>query len=243
MPRRSAFDWHAHDDHQLAWAPSGVLTVRTESAAWVLPPTRALWIPATIRHETLSATTATMQAVYVRPDLCPITWTDCTPVNVSPLVAELIGYLSQQELDASARARGEAVLIDVLHPVARTTIDVRTPREARANEVAEMLRADPGDSRTLEAWGRDIGASERTLARSFLAETGLTFGRWRSRLRVSAALVDLAGGTPVSRVARTVGYESTSAFVAAFRRETGSTPADYFSSTGNDMSGDCGVSG
>src|SRR5579864_5716347 len=79
MPAGSVFDWHTHPDHQLAWAASGVLTVRTEASAWVLPPTRALWIPAGLRHETMSAGTATMRTAYVRPHLCPITWTDCTP--------------------------------------------------------------------------------------------------------------------------------------------------------------------
>ncbi len=238
MPRGSVFDWHAHDDHQLAWAPNGVLMVRTDATAWVLPPTRALWIPAGVRHETLSTSSATMQAVYVRPHLCPIVWTGCTPVSAHPLLAELIGYLAEEGLEAGARARGEAVLIDLLHPVAMATVDVPMPHEARAQEVAEALRAAPDDNRTLEAWGRDIGASERTLARSFLAETGLPFGRWRARLRLSVALVDLAAGAPVSRVARTVGYESTSAFVAAFRRETGVTPAIYFSPTSGKASGD-----
>src|SRR5215469_13489393 len=46
MPAGLVFDWHTHRDHQLAWAASGVLTVRTQASAWVLPPTRALWIPA-----------------------------------------------------------------------------------------------------------------------------------------------------------------------------------------------------
>jgi AraC-like DNA-binding protein len=238
MPRGSVFDWHAHDDHQLAWAPTGVLMVRTDSTAWVLPPTRALWIPAGVRHETLSTSSATMQAVYVRPHLCPILWTDCTPVNANALLAELIGYLAEPELEVGARARGEAVLIDLLHPVEMATIDVPMPHEPRAQEVAEALRAAPNDNRTLEAWGREIGASERTLARSFIAETGLPFGRWRARLRLSAALVELAADAPVSRVAHAVGYESTSAFVAAFRRETGVTPAVYFSSTSERRSGD-----
>jgi AraC-like DNA-binding protein len=231
MPRGLVFDWHAHDEHQVAWAPTGVLMVRTESTAWVLPPTRALWIPAGIRHETLSTSSATMQAVYVRPHLCPISWTDCTPVAAGTLFAELIGYLSYPDLDPAARARGEAVVVDLLHPVTMATIEVPMPREERAREVAEALRDSPADNRTLAEWGRDVGASDRTLARGFLADTGLSFGRWRTRLRLSAALADLAVGAPVSTVARAVGYESTSAFVAAFRRETGVTPSMYFSST------------
>jgi len=231
MPRGSVFDWHTHEDHQVAWAPSGVLMVRTDSTAWVLPPTRALWIPAGVRHETLSTASATMQAVYVRPHLCPIAWTDCTPVAAGALLAGMIGYLADADLDPAARARGEAVVVDLLRPVRMATIDVPMPREERASEVAAALRGALADNRTLEEWGREIGASERTLARAFLADTGLSFGRWRTRLRLSAALADLAVGAPVSTVARTVGYESTSAFVAAFRRETGVTPALYFRST------------
>lgn len=228
MPRGAVFDWHTHAEHQLAWAPNGVLLVRTGTTAWVLPPSRALWIPAGVRHEVLSTSSATMQAVYIRPDLCPISWGDCTPVAASPLLGGLIGYLADPDLDVGARAHGEAVVVDLLRPVTMSTIDVPMPRDARAREVADVLRGDPCDPRTLEEWGHEVGASERTLARRFLSDTGLPFGRWRTRVRLSAALGELATGTPVSSVARAVGYESTSAFVAAFRRETGVTPAAYF---------------
>ena len=91
MPAGLVFDWHTHTDHQLAWAVSGVLTVRTRESAWVLPPTRALWIPAGLPHETLSAGTTTMRSAYVRPAMCAIGWTLPTPVSASPLLAELIG--------------------------------------------------------------------------------------------------------------------------------------------------------
>jgi AraC-like DNA-binding protein/quercetin dioxygenase-like cupin family protein len=228
MPRGSVFDWHTHADHQVAWAPTGVLMVRTDETAWVLPPTRALWIPAGVRHETLSTSSATMQAAYVRPHLCPITWTECTPVATSRLLGELIGYLENPRLDTSARARAEAVFVDLLRPVDMTTNDVPWPSEQRALEVAEALRNSPDDGRTLGEWGREVGASERTLARSFLADTGIPFGRWRALLRLHTALLELAAGSSVSTAARSVGYESTSAFVAAFRRETGVTPAEYF---------------
>ena len=95
MPAGEVFDWHTHTDHQLAWAASGVLIVRTAAAAWVLPPTRALWIPAGLQHETLSEGSTTMRTAYVRPQLCPISWPDCTPVTASPLLAEIVGYLER----------------------------------------------------------------------------------------------------------------------------------------------------
>jgi AraC-like DNA-binding protein len=227
MPAGLVFDWHTHEDHQLAWAASGVLRVRTTSATWILPPTRALWIPAGLRHETLSAGAATMRTLYIRPDLCPISWPDFTPVSASPLLAQLIGYLEGHDLDPGRRVHAEAVLVDLLQPVAMSTVEVRMPVEERARQVAEALMADPADGRTLAEWGHQVGASARTLARFFVADTGLPFGRWRGLLRLQAAVIALADGEPVGNVARRVGYESPSAFVAAFRRETGMTPATY----------------
>jgi AraC-like DNA-binding protein/quercetin dioxygenase-like cupin family protein len=230
MPAGLVFDWHTHDDHQLAWAASGVLTVRTQASAWVLPPTRALWIPAGLPHETLSAGAATMRSAYVRPDRFPLNWAEPTPVSASPMLRELIGYLEDRSLTSERRTRAEAVLVDLLQPVAMTTIDVRWPTDDRARHLADRLAASPADSRTLAEWGHEIGASERTLARVFVAETGVSFGRWRTLIRIQAALTALARGEPVGNVARRVGYDSDSAFVQAFRRETGVTPSTYFRS-------------
>ena len=228
MPAGLVFDWHTHTEHQLAWAASGVLTVRTRSATWVLPPTRALWIPAGLRHETLSSGPATMRTLYIRPGRIPVNWAEPTPVAASQLLAGLIGYLGSDALDGAARARAEAVLADLLRPVAMTTIDLRLPDDERARQVALALVDHPADKRTLPEWGREVGASARTLARGFLTGTGVPFGRWRTLLRLQAALPALAAGEPVSAVARRAGYDTASAFAAAFRRETGSTPAAYF---------------
>jgi len=229
MPTGTAFDWHTHEDHQLAWAVNGVLTIRSETTAWVLPPSRALWIPAGVRHETLSEGTATMRASYVRPSTCSIEWTECTPVSVTPLVAELIGFLESLDLETSQRDHAASLLVELLEPVATSTIDVRVPSDERARRVALLLIDNPADSRTLSSWGDEVGASARTLARTFQSETGLPFGRWRALLRIRAAMSALATGESVGNVANLVGYESVSAFVAAFRRETGVTPSAYFS--------------
>jgi AraC-like DNA-binding protein len=138
--------------------------------------------------------------------------------------------LEDRSLDSSKRAHAEVLLVDCLEPVTATSVEVRMPVDDRARKVAQALLDDPSDGRTLAAWGEVVGASDRTLARAFLADTGLPFGRWRSLARLRSAIAALAGGEPVGNVARQVGYESPSAFVAAFRRETGMTPAGYFRS-------------
>lgn len=231
MAPGARFDWHSHDDHQLAWASTGVLTVLADARTWVLPPSRALWIPAGVRHEVRASGATTMRPLYVRPDRCSIRWTEPTVVAAGPLLAEMIAYLSAESLTAARRTRAEAVLEDLIEPVAALTVNLRMPVDDRAHAVATALLSDPADHRTLDAWGRNVGASARTLARAFLGDTGVPFGRWRSMSRLHAALPALADGQSVSAVARMVGYESPSAFVAAFRRELGTTPAEYFSNS------------
>ncbi|MFY0539350.1 AraC family ligand binding domain-containing protein [Nannocystis pusilla] len=66
MASAMRFDWHRHPMHQLAWAASGVLAVSVGASTWVLPPPRALWIPAGIVHAVEASRPATMRSVYVR---------------------------------------------------------------------------------------------------------------------------------------------------------------------------------
>jgi AraC-like DNA-binding protein len=169
-----------------------------------------------------------MRSAYVRTKDCPISWESPVAVTVTRLLAELVDHLQDDSIRGVPRARAEAVLFDLLQPVAVATIDVRMPGDDRALAVARSLQEGPADGRTLVEWGREVGASGRTLARLFLGETGLPFGRWRSLVRLQAALTLLAQGKPVSRVASDVGYNSTSAFVAAFKREFGFTPGAYY---------------
>jgi AraC-like DNA-binding protein/quercetin dioxygenase-like cupin family protein len=229
MPVGRRFAWHAHENHQLAWSPEGVLVVLTEGgASYVLPPSRALWIPAGTVHETRASGAAVLRSVYIKPRRCPIEWAPPTPVAVSPLLGELIHHLDDDGLGAAERSHAETVLFDLLVPLRIATIDVRPPSDPRARDVAAALIADPADPRTLQEWGHAVGASSRTLARAFLNDTGLSFGRWRTLVRLQASLPYLAQQLPVSSVARLVGYRTTSAYVAGFRAHTGVTPGRYF---------------
>ncbi|MGW0711824.1 helix-turn-helix domain-containing protein [Streptomyces sp. NPDC002643] len=230
MPRGTAYARHWHPVHQLAWSAKGLLRITTRQGSWLLPPTLALWIPAGVPHVTESAAGDTvMRAPYIAPESCPeIDWADPTVVEAGPLLSALIDHLLRTDLTAEARSRAEAVLLDVLHPVPVTSVDAPEPRDPRAREVARALAVNPADPRPLEAWATQVGASARTLARLFVADTGLAFGQWREQTRMRAAMPLLAQGLPLESIARRVGYASASSFVAAFKRIVGVTPREYF---------------
>ncbi len=91
--------------------------------------------------------------------------------------------------------------------------------------VKDVERGDqPGD---LADWADEAGASERTLARLFQKQAGMTFGAWRQRRRLQAAIERLAAGDPVATVALDLGYDSPSAFITMFRKTLGDTPDRY----------------
>ncbi|NEA52547.1 helix-turn-helix transcriptional regulator [Streptomyces sp. SID10815] len=236
MVRGETFLHHVHDDHQLAWASSGVVMVDIKDRCWVLPPHLALWIPGGVRHATGALRESVLQGVYLDPVSCPLAWPRPTVLAVSPLARHLIGYLAG-ELAPEVRAHAEAVLLEVLRPADGAVFELPLPADPRARETAALLLDDPADPRGLGELAHAVGSSTRTLLRLFLAETGMTFTRWRTHARLQAALAHLAEGEPVGRVAERVGYATPSAFVAAFRRVTGTTPAAYFARSRGDADG------
>lgn len=220
------FDEHRHDQHQLIWARSGVLGVKIDDLRWVLPTTRALWVPAGIPHQTGASTTAEMLSPYLLPERCGVSWTTPTPIAVDELLGPLIGYLTT-DLDPDARARAERVVVDLLRPAPARPIRIPMPNDDRARAVAEIIVRDPADPRALEALAQSVGSSRRTITRRFADETGMPFHAWRAQVRVHAALALLAEGHPVGRVSHAVGYATPSTFTATFRRVLGFTPSEY----------------
>ena len=57
-------------------------------------------------------------------------------------------------------------------------------------------------------WGRQVGASGRTLSRIIERGTGLGFEQWRTRLRIAAALAALANGWTNLQIAARIGISA-----------------------------------
>lgn len=223
---------HAHDKHQLIYSEKGVIHVSTPDGLWILPPTKALWIQGGISHALVIKRPVHLIVLWVNPE-APGTpqWTGCNVVNVSPLVRELIcacASLPWDYAEASRASRIAQVLLEQLDAHEQAPLELPELKDPRAVRVADMLRANPADRRTLAELASAAGASHRTIERLFATEGRMSFGRWRIRHKMLVALEQLANGESVGNVADAVGYESPSSFIAAFRVVFGTTPTAYF---------------
>jgi AraC-like DNA-binding protein len=220
---------HTHAWCQLTYAISGVLGVRTSSGDYVAPPHHAVWIPPAVEHQVVSRRHAEMRSLYLDPNVATALPATCTVLEVTPLVRELIGKISllQVEYDQNGAAgRLVAVLLDELAGLQHAGFVVPMPRDRRLLTIHAALQEKPDDARTLAQWAASAGASERTLARLFYRDTGMSFGQWRQRLRLVMSLDALEADESVLAVAMNHGYESPSSFIAAFRTAFGCTPGE-----------------
>src|SRR5262245_32491750 len=81
---------HQHPFAQLLFASTGVMTVTTEHGTWVVPPERAVWVPARVGHSIRMTGRVSMRTIYLGDPLGSLAGTACCVVQVSPLLRESI---------------------------------------------------------------------------------------------------------------------------------------------------------
>jgi AraC-like DNA-binding protein len=200
-----------------------------EEGSWVAPPERAIWVPAGVRHSTRHSVGTEMRIVFVRTDAVPGLPTRCAIMQVSPLLRELL--LAVMDLptlydEDGADGRLVRVLLDRIAVLPEEPLHLPMPASRNLRAIAVELAESP--SVPLAKAALKAAMSPRSFARHFETETGLSFGAWQRQARLLRALELLGTGLRVGDVAFSLGYDSTSAFIAMFRRAFGTTPARYF---------------
>jgi AraC-like DNA-binding protein/quercetin dioxygenase-like cupin family protein len=223
-------DRHHHPWAQLVYASSGTMLVETPRVAWLVPATRAIWIPGGVEHEIRMRGTVAMRTLYLAPGAEDDRLATCRAIEVAPLLRELILHIVSlgmlAEGDAS-HARLELLLLDLLAAGETAPLELPIPADRRARVLADRLLAEPATDASLADLARGSGASVRTLQRLFIAETGLAVDTWRGRARMQRSVASLTTGASVTAAALDAGYASTSAFIAAFKKVFGVTPARF----------------
>jgi AraC-like DNA-binding protein len=230
LPRDHTEPCHTHEWDQLTYAASGVIQIDTDEGVWVVPPHRAVWVPAGVAHAERMYAPVSVRMLYFAEGIASALPRECRMVNVSSLLRELILHVSRVgALDrrTPAHAHVIGVLLDQLSALSHVPLQLPMPRDPRAARVASLVRARPGRVASLTALAREAGASRRTIERSFARDTHMTAGEWRRRARLLHAVRRLAEGEAVTNVSLETGYSSVSAFIAVFKKMFGTTPARY----------------
>ncbi|WP_328586107.1 AraC family ligand binding domain-containing protein [Chitinasiproducens palmae] len=170
---------HVHPRPQLLYAVDGLMRVSTDTALWLVPPQRALWIPAGVRHAVTMLTPVTMRSAYIESDAAPELGGDCQLLEVSRLLRELMLALTALPIVYPEPGRGShlaALVLSEIEAADTVPIDIPWPRDRRLVAMCSAILADPGRRATTglrqsERIHRDVPPCARQTAESLLRDT------------------------------------------------------------------------
>jgi len=240
---------HSHAWGQLTFSIGGAVRINTERATFLLPPSRAVWIPPQIEHAVTAVERADLRSLYLhQSEQCqgpglPIeqaqAWQDCRVIEVSPLLRELVLQLATDpngvHQDASAEeaptAREQCIISlvqDELQRARSLRLGIDLPKDKRLRRLCEVMLREPQRHADLDAWAAEVGASTRTLSRLFRQELDSSYAQWRQQVLLARALTLAARKQPMNLIAAELGYASASAFSAMVTRTVGMPPSRFF---------------
>jgi AraC-like DNA-binding protein len=233
---------HSHPWGQLAFSATGVVRMTAARSTFIVPPSRAVWIPPNIEHVVTVVEEAELRTLYLYQDAdhcgpehhpaADSPWRACRVVEVSSLLRELVMHMSVEPGPRTPTEREQhlsALALDELRRARPVPIGVDLPQDKRLRTLCEAVLDDPARWTTLETCARGTGASPRTVARLFRSELGTTFLQWRQQVLLAKALSMAARKVPMAVISAELGYASASAFTAMVRRSVGVPPSRFFS--------------
>ncbi|MEM9633250.1 MAG: helix-turn-helix transcriptional regulator [Pseudomonadota bacterium] len=216
---------HCHKRDQLLYAISGVMRVSASDTSWIVPPDRALLMPAGQQHSVEMHGEVQMRTLYISP----VRQAEMKVLSVPSLLRELIVSLAQEPMDYSNndRANRIAELIAIELELCETLpLSIPLPADPRLQKLCLRIMEDPSLSASFDQLSEETGASAKTLARLCIKQLGMSLGEWRRRVRFASAMELLAKGTPIKVAASLCGYSSAAAFSHAFRKEFRIRPSE-----------------
>jgi AraC-like DNA-binding protein len=209
------------------------MQVTTPKGRWLVPPDRAVWVPARLVHAIDVLADIEMRTIYF--DLARLARAPRKRlekefvVRVSPLLQQTILALFEDRTDRERTSLLVTLAILELRRADDSATYIPLPQEPRSRRAAEIVLGNPAASHDIETLAGKVGTSARTLSRLFSNQTQLSFKSWCQRARIAAAIERLSTETNVSikQLAAELGYASIPAFSHAFRQVTGKTPTDF----------------
>ncbi|MGY1919935.1 helix-turn-helix domain-containing protein [Pseudomonas tolaasii] len=228
-PSGTVFERHTHPRGQFAYASTGALKMFTDLGNWVVPPQRAIWVPGGVPHEMHMRGDVIMLNTYLNEDAAERAGlqTRCQVFEVSPLLRHLLEAALNLEPSSVRQQSVLALLIDEIGAMPELPLSAPLPAEPRLARACQRFLEAPAQSVSLDEMAEWATMSRRTFTRHFHDNTGMTFIAWRQQVCLLEATARLSQGVSITEVALELGFSSSSAFTAVFRRNLGDSPARY----------------
>src|SRR5205814_7174080 len=167
---------HHHPWAQITLSETGVVRLTVEHGTYLVPPSRALWIPAGVDHSLTIVEDADLRTLSVHqprgrrgpevPRAQEAAWRQCRVLEVSDLLRALVlamdtrpdgpgTVLGADELQRERRLG--ALVLDELRRAKPVRLGVALPTDKRLRALCEAVLDDPTRHGTLDAWARDSG--------------------------------------------------------------------------------------
>lgn len=232
-PTDSVVEWHRHTWGQLACPRIGSIRVSAPGMMWIVPRSRAVWIPPGIDHQVVMLGQVEFHALYIEPGASPLPSNACAVIEVSDLMRVLTETLAANNPTSSLhRSLATQLLLEEIRQAPTLPLGLPLPAERRLRALCAAMMEEPGSNRTLREWAPLVGASDRTLARLFQSELSTSFAIWRRQLRLARAIDLIGRGMPLNRVADELGYANAPAFSTMFRHALGFPPSQLSGTSG-----------
>jgi len=221
---------HRHRRSQMLYGASGVIIVSTEQGNWVVPPQRAIWIPAGIAHQVLMLGAVATRSIYLEPAAALDMPDRCQVIGISDFLRNLMSEALDLPVDYEPDSRAGALMTLLQHEMRQMPalpLALPFPRHAALAESCKRFLDEPTPHETIDDWAAALNLSRRAFTRLFRAETGLSFMAWRQQACLFAALPRLIAGDPVTAIAIDLGYNNPASFTTMFKRALGASPRDY----------------
>lgn len=230
MPAEATYPQHRHAWGEFVYSFSGVMEVKLADVHYLAPPPYGIWLPPNVEHRGLNRHEACHCSLYIAAELCGRLPRAACALTVTPLVRALLDHLRLHPPGlprSDEEARLLQVLVDQLANAESAGSYLPSSSDPVLAPVLAALVEDPADNRTLPELAQAAHTTERTLMRRCRRDLGMSLAEWRQRLRVVRAMPLLEAGHTVEAIALDLGYGSSSAFIAMFRKLMGITPDEF----------------
>ena len=226
-PEYHILDMHVHKRAQLLYGAEGTIHVMTQHGNWIIPPERAVWIPAGIPHQLMMYKVKTC-SLYILPEYSPRQSIGCEVLSISPLLRQLL--LKAPSLNEPFSQHDDLVFELILKELSDSSsvdLHLSLPENEVLLKACQAFLKEPNIHTSPKEIAETLCISERHFSRIFKNEMGMSFSKWRQHACIFLSLEKLIQKKPIHRIAYDLGFQNPAAFTTLFQRTLGMSPSKF----------------